>query len=153
MQQIISMIPKEGWWIVVIVVLSAIQISPLKINPWAWIGNALNKDILEKIENLENRIDVVEQGIALANEKCDRYEARRDEDKTIQTRIRILKFNDELLREQLHSEESFNQCLEDITHYNNYCDLHKGFCNEKADMAIENIRRAYQECCEKHNFI
>lgn len=141
------------WWIGVVAVLSIIQIAPIKLDPWTWIGNAFNKDVLNQITQLEKRIDKVEEGVDLANNKCDQYSAQREEDKVVATRRRILNFNDELIWEKPHSKETFDQVLRDITYYESYCDAHKGFCNSQANAAIRNINRTYDKCCEDHSFI
>lgn len=148
-----TVITSPQWWIIVGVVLSLIQISPLKLDPWAWIGNAFNKDVLAKIATLEKRIEKVEEGVDLANNKVDQYSAQREEDKVVATRRRILNFNDELIWEKPHSKETFDQVLRDITYYESYCDSHRGFCNSQANAAIRNINRTYDKCCEDHSFI
>ena len=148
-----TVITSPQWWIIVGVVLSLIQISPLKLDPWTWIGNAFNKDVLAKIETIEKRIEKVEEGVDLANNKCDQYSAQREEDKVVATRRRILNFNDELIWEKPHSKETFDQVLRDITYYESYCDSHRGFCNSQANAAIRNINRTYDKCCEDHSFI
>ena len=147
------LISSPAWWIGVVIVLSLIQISPIKLDPWTWIGNAFNKDVLDMINQLEKRIDKVEEGVDLANNKCDQYSAQREEDKVVATRRRILNFNDELIWEKPHSKETFDQVLRDITYYESYCDSHKGFCNSQANAAIRNINRTYDKCCEDHSFI
>ena len=148
-----TVLTSPQWWIIVGVVLSLIQISPLKLDPWTWIGNAFNKDVLAKIATLEKRIEKVEEGVDLANNKCDQYSAQREEDKVVATRRRILNFNDELIWEKPHSKETFDQVLRDITYYESYCDSHRGFCNSQANAAIRNINRTYDKCCEDHSFI
>lgn len=140
-------------WILLAVVLSLIQISPLKLDPWTWIGNAFNKDVFAKMEELESRINKVENGVNLANEKCDKYEAQREEDKIVQTRIRILRFNDELLHKKRHSKETFDQVLKDVKSYEKYCDEHEDFENEQAVRAIINVRRCYDKCQEDCDFL
>ena len=148
-----TVITSPQWWILVGVVLSLIQVSPIKLDPWTWIGNAFNKDVLHRIDELEKRIDKVEEGVDLANNKCDQYSAQREEDKVVATRRRILNFNDELIWEKPHSKETFDQVLRDITYYESYCDSHRGFCNSQANAAIRNINRTYDKCCEDHSFI
>ncbi len=149
-----TLISSPAWWIGVVIVLSLIQISPIKLDPWTWIGNAFNKDVLDKMNQLEKRIDKVEEGVDAANKKCDKYSAQREEDKVVATRRRILNFNDELVwRDKPHSKETFDQVLKDITYYENYCDAHKGFCNSQANAAIRNINREYDERCKDHSFM
>lgn len=140
-------------WVLLVLVLSLIQISPLKLDPWAWIGNAFNKDVFTKMDELEKRIDEIENGVNLANNKCDRYEAQRVEDKAVMACIRILRFNDELLHKKRHSKETFDQILKDVKFYEKYCDDNKDFENERAVRAIKNVRRCYDKCQEDCDFL
>lgn len=70
-----------------------------------------------------------------------------------QCRTRILRFNDEVIRGMEHTEEHFNDVLEDITEYTRYCNDHKDFKNEKAVLAIENVKRVYRWCAENDRFL
>ena len=54
----------------IIILMTLIQISPIKINPWSWIGRcigrAINGEVLEKVETLtrdvkQNKADDDEQ--------------------------------------------------------------------------------------------
>lgn len=68
-------------------------------------------------------------------------------------RRRILRFNDELLRNLDHSKEYFDDILEDVKTYDDYCEEHRDFTNGKTVMATKNIRRCYENCMEKHSFL
>lgn len=68
-------------------------------------------------------------------------------------RYRILRFNDEILHDEKHTKEHFDQLLEDITQYERYCNAHPEFPNNKAVCAINNIRSVYQKCCEDGTFL
>lgn len=68
-------------------------------------------------------------------------------------RYRILRFNDEVKQGIRHTEEHFNQILEDITKYNRYCGDHKDFPNDKAVLAIKNIRDTYDKRLEENDFL
>lgn len=68
-------------------------------------------------------------------------------------RYRILHFNDEVLHGTKHSKEHFDQILDDITKYERYCDEHPEYENNKAVMAIENIKRVYQKCAGENIFL
>lgn len=76
-----------------------------------------------------------------------------DERYVKQCRTRILHFNDEVIRGTHHTKEHFDDVLEDITEYSRYCDEHKDFKNEKAVMAIANVRRVYCLCEEENSFL
>ena len=68
-------------------------------------------------------------------------------------RRRILRFNDELLRNVDHSKEYFDDILEDVRVYEEYCKSHPRFQNGKTVMADKNIRRCYENCMDKHSFL
>lgn len=69
-------------------------------------------------------------------------------------RRRILRFNDELLKNNTnHSKEYFDDVLDDTTEYLRYCEKHPDFKNGKASLAIENIERVYRNCMEKKSFL
>ena len=68
-------------------------------------------------------------------------------------RRRILRFNDELLRDVEHSKEYFDDILTDVDIYERYCAEHPEFPNGKTVMATENIRSCYKQCQQKHSFL
>lgn len=112
----------------VVIFLSLIQIAPIKINPWSWIarklGKALTGDLESELHNLRDDFDLSQ---------------------VTQARIRILRFNDELLRDEPHSKEFFDNVLEDVDVYERYCIAHPQYRNSKAVLAIANIRRCYEK--------
>lgn len=121
-------------WFIIIIVLSLVQISPLKISPWSWIGGWIGKiigvkSLSDKIEKLDNKVDNLE-------EKVDKNEA-------VTARVRILRFGDELRSNVDHSKESFDQVLSDITNYNQYCTDHPKFENDKTVMTTQVIKETY----------
>lgn len=138
-------------------VLSLIQVSKIQINPWTWIarkfGNAINHDISEQIKEVNQRIDDVESSIDEVKRIQTDDESKADEYRAITSRVRILKFNEELLRDVKHSKEMFDQVLEDVTKYTHYCNEHPNFENDKAVLAINNVRKCYEKCLEQHDFI
>ena len=69
-----------------------------------------------------------------------------------QIRQRIIRFNDEILDSKKHTEESYNCVLEDIDIYEKYCEANPKFPNNKAVMAIQNIKDNYQNCLKNKQF-
>lgn len=69
-----------------------------------------------------------------------------------QIRQRIIRFNDEILDSKKHTEESYNCVLEDIDIYEKYCEANPNFPNNKAVMAIKNIKDNYQSCLRNKEF-
>ena len=137
--------------ILVVGVMSIIQISPIKINPWSWIaqsiGKALNKEIIDEIKDIKEEINDIK--------KCREEDKKeRQFDKATACRRRILNFDDELRRCILHSEEAFNGIIEDIDFYVPFCEKHKDdYSNRKAEAAIANILDKYKRCKEENDFI
>lgn len=130
--------------------MTLVQITPIRINPWSvvarGIGKAMNRDILEKL-------DTVETDVKNLKEKHDNLEYRMDKDDAESCRTRILRFADELRRGVEHSEEFFNQILDDISQYERYCSEHPEYKNSKAVNAIAKIDKVYQDCMEKNSFL
>ncbi len=86
--------------------------------------NDCSKKILEAIQKINNKID---QRTAIG---C---------------RIRILKFMDEIIEGWEHSKDSYNQIMQDITHYHQYCEEHPQFLNHQTDATIERLRKDYEQ--------
>ena len=125
------------------ILLTLIQITPIKINPWTAIataiGNAINKDIKKDIVSIKDEI------INIKNEANERD--------AISSRVRILRFNDELLQNVDHTKDYFDQILSDIDRYEKYCNEHPHFKNNMTLLAVENIKKCYQNCLAKHKFL
>lgn len=95
-------------------------------------------------------------GKVTTNEIMDAVKSLRedfDEQKAIAARVRIVKFNDELLTDRKHSKESYDQCLSDIDTYELYCATHPKFVNNKTKLSSEHIRNTYRECEKNHTFL
>ena len=86
-------------------------------------------------------------------EKMTEEEKRREEEHATANRYRILRFDDEIRHDEHHTKEHFDQILEDITEYENYCDSHPLYKNNKATLAIENIKHVYQRCTDEKKFL
>lgn len=125
------------------VLLTLVQIAPVKINPWSAIakavGNAINADVLRELDTVTQKLDT---HIRVDDERnADSY------------RTRILQFNNELLREIQHTREDFIEILAVIDDYESYCRDHKEYKNNRAVCAIENIKRVYMDRLQKHDFL
>lgn len=140
---------------IVIMVLSLVEISPIKINPWSmlirWFARLLGiSDLKTEIVQVRDRMDELEKKID--NMKISEEEKEQLKE-ALAARRRILRFNDELLLKIKHSKEMFDDILKDITDYDNYCRTHPDFKNKKAVFAEENVARAYQDCMEENDFL
>lgn len=95
--------------------------------------------IIEAIDGLKSAIGGIDE--RLDKENAD--DARRN----------ILSFDDELRRGMDHSEESYNQILEDTNFYSRYCKQHPEYENNKAVNAIRHINDTYQRVKAENKFI
>lgn len=126
-----------------LVLMTLVQITPIKINPWSWlgrmIGRAINGEVLEKVDTLTKNV---------AKNKAD-----DDEQWVLLSRSHILRFGDELRHGVPHSQEHFDQILLDISKYERYCNDHPEFPNGKAVATIKQIKKTYQKCLDENNFL
>lgn len=152
--------------------LTLIQVSPIKINPWTWIGNhigkpickaiggSINKEVLEKIatvqqdvSGLKEEVRGVKSDVAEVRQDVAVGEAKREEDRIIICRTRILRFGDEVAHGVHHSKEHFDQIMADMTEYETYCHNHKEFQNDRTVETSAIIKKIYQECLVTGNFL
>ena len=126
-----------------IILAGMIKIPPIQLNFWEWlgrlVGRTINGEVLEKVNDLSREINALKQ-----EEEVERVR---------QARQRILHFNDEILYEQRHSKEHFDEILEDIDLYEDYCRSHEEYENNKAVLAIATIREIYKNCLKEHDFL
>lgn len=107
-------------------------------------------EVLEAVKALTSKIDANRKE---ADERFNAIEERMAEERATNARIRILNYSDEIMHGVLHSEESFNQILDDITQYENYCDKHPNYTNARAKLAVANINKVYEKCVNECSFL
>lgn len=132
-----------------LVLLTLIQIAPIKLNPWSWIakaiGRAFNADVLGELEEMKKEQKETRK-------KLDAHIKADDENRADERRANILRFNNELVRGIPHTKEEFVEILSDIDVYERYCKSHPEYENNRAVHAIANIGRVYDERLKKHDF-
>ena len=112
-----------------VILLSMIQVAPVQLKPWTYLVRCLGKALTVDVMN-----------------KLDEHDATA-------ARYRIIRFDDEIRHKTKHTEEHFNQLIEDINLYESYCKLNPNYENNKATMAIENIKATYKKCREENSFL
>ena len=126
-----------------VLALTVIQIAPVRVNPWSAIakaiGRAINAEVLAELER--TRI------------KLDNHIKTDDERAADMHRARILRFNQELIRQSPHTREEFIEVLTEIDRYQRFCREHPDYPNSRAVHAIANIGRVYDERLQKHDFL
>lgn len=130
--------------------LTIVEVTPIQLDPWStlakWIGKKLNADITEKVTKQADALEDIKQQ---TTELSDQLEKKDAED----ARNHILRFGDEVKNKVRHSEEYFNQILDDITKYEKYCDNHPQFQNAKTTVTKEIIKEVYAKCVRENDFL
>lgn len=122
-----------GWAVVLLIVLlSFIQISPIKINPWdrifAWIGRKMNEEVEDEIKALKKQI----RDLWINNHRQS-----------------ILTFARECRAEISHSAEEWSHILNLCEEYENFCeknDVTNGVVRENTLY----VRQLYQQLARDH---
>lgn len=127
----------------VFAIMSLLEVSKIKVNPWSalarLIGRAINKELFDEIAGLKKDF-------------ADMKKAS-DEEKAVNLRDRILRFGDETIHGTKHTQEHFNQILDDITEYELYCSTHPEFPNEKTVITASRIKEIYGKCLATNDFL
>ena len=107
------------------------------------------KEVTDAIKDLsteeEKRFNTLDQ-------KIDTVEAKCDEQFAVSSRVRILRFEDELQEKRKHSKDSWDQVMSDIDYYEGYCEAHPKFKNNQTIATVEHIKHGYLERLEKHDW-
>lgn len=126
-----------------IALMTLVQFAPVKINPWSWLAKTVKKALYSDIS----------QRLAEIESKLDGHIDMDDRRTADSRRAQILHFNNELLRPIRHTKEEFVEVLAKIDEYERYCEEHPEYPNNRAILAIENIREVYKERLKKRDFL
>ena len=135
---------------VLIILAGMIKIPKIELNLWNWIGRtvgrSINKEMMDQVNDLQSEIKGMKTEI-------DTLKKEEELERVRMARQRILRFNDEILFEKRHSKEHFDEILDDIDIYEEYCRTHEDYENNKAVLAIATIREVYKDCLKTHDFL
>lgn len=145
---------KYSFWLGLLQAFAPILIAIITIVPTIISNRKKTQDSVESLKTelkaaiKESNDDIEDVKKTLANH------IREDEDdKQRQARIRILRFYDEICEGKKHSENHFEDILDDIDAYENYCDSHPNFKNSRGKTAIEYIKVVYQKVKTDNTFL
>ena len=81
------------------------------------------------------------------------YDLTETDHSPVNTSVRgYLEFNGEIKRGVHHDEEEFNDVLEAIDKYESFCRDNPNYSNNKAVLAIENIKNVYKKAYSNNDF-
>lgn len=85
-------------------------------------------------------------------EEFNKLNYKVDCNKADTCRMMILDFNGEIKRGIHHDEEQFNEVISLIDKYERFCRNNPNYPNNKAVLAIENIKNVYKKAYSKNDF-
>ena len=68
-------------------------------------------------------------------------------------RIRILRFYDEVCAGDKHSENHFEDIIDDIDFYEQFTKAHQDFHNNRGEIAMKRIKEVYEKCKNEGSFL
>lgn len=173
LQEFICLVKDNSGFLVAILfgLLTLVEITPIKINPWSWFGSVIGKaftgevmkemsglkqdisglkseigDVKQEVGGLKQEIQDIRQDVADIREEAKEREATS-------RRTRILEFGDEILHEVDYSKEHWDSVLMDISAYEHYCDDHPHYMNNVAKATIKHIKHMYDKHLNEDSFL
>lgn len=146
----INTIAQYGAIGVLIILAGMIKIPKIELNLWNWIGRTVGRSINREMMGQFNTLG---EEVKEIKKEVDTLKKEEELERVRQARQRILRFNDEILFNKRHSKEHFDEVLDDIDVYEDYCATHEDYENNKAVLAISTIREVYKECLRDHDFL
>lgn len=159
------------WTAVVILFLTIIEVTPIKINPWSWFGKIIGKaftgEVVQEIGRLKEEIgclrtefggiknevgDIRQKVQGLKQDVYDVGEEAKEREAT-NCRARILEFGDEILHNVSYSKEHWDSVLMDIDKYEDYCADHPRYINNVASATIKHIKNMYDKHLADESFL
>lgn len=158
----------NNWEWGLVIILSIVEITKIKINPWTalinWIGKimlsgirtemaSMKEEMTKEVSAVKTAVGEVRSDMTRVEEELIDLKTETQEDKAKAARNRILVCADEVYQGKRHSKEYFDHILDDITFYKQYCEAHPNFKNEMTVMATHRIESIYAKCLEEHDFL
>ena len=139
-------------WVVLIVVLTSIQIAPIRINPWSFIlkcfkrlWREINGDIFTEIIKIDNKVDSLQ-------EELTSHILESREETVRKWRSDIMDFCNAEINGRLHTKEQYEEVISSCDKYQKYCDKNN-IPNGVAEDSIGEIHRRYQELLATDGFL
>lgn len=134
METILNFIFKYPWFTIV-GAITFVQITPIKINPWSWIGKQIRKVLVGDIEKTIKDIQK-----EFADEKINNK------------RWQVLNFANSCRQGRLHTKEEWEHCLEELKWYESYCVQHS-IPNGVMEESAKYLRTRYHDHLHNNDFL
>lgn len=143
---------KEGVSIgglLLVILLTLIQITPVKWNPWdsilTWLGKKLNAGVKKEVDELKDSLKEVEK-------KLDDHITESKVKDLKDTRRDILDFCSSSMNGQRHTQEQYRFVIKKCDEYELYVETNK-IKNGEITSAIKEIRRRYDRHIQQNDFL
>lgn len=163
LKQLLSLIPLEtlkdnaslGGFVLVIL-LTVVQITPIKWNPWdtilTWLGRKLNAGLRKEVSDLKKEVNAVKGDVEVVNKKLDEHIVESKIRDLKDTRRDILDFCNSCMNGQRHTMEQFRFVIKKCDDYEAYVEANQ-IKNGEITSAIKEIRRRYDNHIQKNDFL
>lgn len=134
----------------VVVLMSIVQVTPIKLNPWSalfkWLSKAINGDLIKAVDSINTKVDGLSTKLNQHIEESDRKDLREQ-------RESILDFASAVAEgKRSYTKEQYEQMLHECDAYATYC-INKNFRNSVAEESIELIRQSYRSKIKHNSFL
>ena len=110
--------------------------------------------LITRHDNKHDKFKGVYEAIEGLSKQIKSVSDKADERNAVNSRVRILRFADEMMEGKRHSKDSWDQVMgSDVTDYENYCATHPDFKNSQTAATVEYLKKNYIERLEKHDFL
>lgn len=117
--------------------ITIFEVSPIKINPWKWIGRIINSEMLQQMEEVKNDIATIKKDKA--------------EDNAENMRSQILSFAASCRRHEHHDAEEWNHIIAIIKKYETYVE-ERGIDNGVIEETAAFLRELYHKRLVNNDF-
>jgi len=135
---------------------AAVPLAIALVTTIATVSNNRKKtgDKLDELKTeLKKQIKASNDDIDEVKKALDDHIKENEESQTRQARIRILRFYDEICEGKRHSENHFEDILDDIDDYESFCESHPKFKNNRGQTACEYIKEIYKKIKTENAFL
>ena len=144
---------KEFW---VIVLLSIVEITPIKIKPWSfifeWIGRRTNVALSNKIDNIENSQKEMSDKVGGMQTQIDVMKREFEVKNANDWRWDILDFFNSSRNNRPHSKEEWEHAIDQVKKYEKHVERHE-IDNGVLEEASRWLRNEYQKHIDANDFL
>ena len=94
---------------------------------------------MEAVNGIRSEVDEIKEDMAKG--------------KAANQRTKIIRFGSEIRLREKHSKDYFDEIMNDITDYEQYCDTHPDFKNSITAASSDIIKETYKRCLEENSFL